>query len=85
MAQIKGFIFAGHDATSASAVFTYHLLSTHPKVLAKVRAEHDKIFGPDVDEVASILCAKPSIINELPYTLAVIKETLRIYPLVAAL
>lgn len=33
-AQIKLFIFAGHDTTSAAAVFTYHLLSQHPAILA---------------------------------------------------
>ena len=85
MAQIKLFIFAGHDTTSAGAIFTYHLLSQHPKILAEVRAEHDGVFGSNVHTTASILSSKPSLINQLPYTLAVIKESLRIYPTVAAL
>lgn len=85
MAQIKLFIFAGHDTTSTGAIFTYHLLSQHPKILGKVRAEHDTVFGPDASSAASILSSKPSLLNQLPYTLAVIKESLRIYPTVAAL
>lgn len=34
IAQIKLFIFAGHDTTSAAAVFTYHLLSQHPNIFS---------------------------------------------------
>lgn len=85
MAQIKLFIFAGHDTTSAGAIFTYHLLAQHPEILATVRAEHDDIFGSNVDVTASLLSSQPSLLNKLPYTLAVIKESLRIYPTVAAL
>lgn len=85
MAQIKLFIFAGHDTTSAGAVFTYHLLSHHPKILAKVRAEHDSVFGPKIGAAASILFSQPLLLNKLTYTLAVIKESLRMYPTVAAL
>lgn len=85
IAQIKLFIFAGHDTTSAGAIFTYHLLTQHPKILAKVRAEHDSVFGFNIAAAASLLSAKPTLLNQLPYTLAVIKESLRIYPTVAAL
>ena len=47
MAQIKLFIFAGHDTTSISAVYTYHLLAKHPDALARIRAEHDSVLGSD--------------------------------------
>lgn len=85
IAQIKLFIFAGHDTTSAGAVFTYHLPSQHPEILAKVRAEHDSVFGPNVRAAASILSSKPLLLSKLPYTLAAIKESLRMYPTVGAL
>jgi len=85
MAQIKLFIFAGHDTTSAGAIFTYHLLAQHPDILSKVRAEHDTVFGSNAADISSILSSKPQLLNQLPYTLAVVKETLRIYPTVAAL
>ena len=85
MAQIKLFVFAGHDTTSSGVVFTYHLLSQHPEVLREVRAEHDRVFGTNVGNVASLLSSQPSLLSQLTYTLAMIKESLRIYPTVAAL
>lgn len=85
IAQIKLFIFAGHDTTSSATVFTYDLLSKHSDALAKVRAEHNAIFGSNLLETGSILTSKPQLLSQLPYTLAVIKETMRIYPTVAAL
>jgi cytochrome P450 len=85
MAQIKLFIFAGHDTTSAGAVFTYHLLFQHPTILDKVRAEHSRVLGPDPLQAESLIFSNPHLLNQLPYTLAAIKESLRMYPTVAAL
>jgi cytochrome P450 len=85
IAQIKIFIFAGHDTTSSATVFTYDLLSKHPEALARVRAEHDAVFGPKPEDAGSLLASKPQLLNQLPFTLAAIKEALRIYPTVAAL
>ena len=84
MAQIKLFIFAGHDTTSTSVCFVFHLLSKNPDCLARVRAEHEAVFG-DIAITTSTLCAKPQLLNQIPFTLAVIKETLRMHPPVAAL
>lgn len=77
--QIRLFIFAGNDSTSSSMVYTYHLLSKHPQVAAKLREEHDNIFGPVVDSATKIK-ENPALLNQCKYTLAVIKETLRLYP-----
>lgn len=84
MAQIKLFLFAGHDTTSTTAVFTFHLLSKHPDSLARLRAEHDAVFG-DVAMTASLLISKPQLLGQLPFTLAVIKESLRLHAPAAAL
>ncbi|KAJ4347928.1 uncharacterized protein N0V89_009300 [Didymosphaeria variabile] len=84
MAQIKLFVFAGHDTTSTATVFTFHLLSKHPEVLQKVREEHDAVLGP-VSNVPSLLASKPQLLNQLTYTLAAIKEALRIYPTVSTI
>lgn len=46
MPQMKLFIFAGHDTTSAGAIVTYQLLSQHENILAKVQAEHTEIMVP---------------------------------------
>lgn len=85
IAQIKLFIFAGHDTTSSSTIFTLDLLGKHPNVLARVRAEHDAVLGRNPSEAGSRLTETPQLLNQLPYTVAAIKEALRIYPVVAAL
>jgi cytochrome P450 len=78
--QIRLFLFAGNDTTSSSIVYVYHLLSQHPDVLAKVRAEHDEIFGPNPAQAAETLKNDSALLNQCRYTMAVIKETLRLYP-----
>lgn len=85
LSQIKLFIFAGHDTTSSAAIFTYDLLSRHPDILARVRAEHDAVLGPEPSQAPATLASTPQILNQLPYTVAVIKEAFRMYPTVAAL
>ncbi|KAF1839160.1 cytochrome P450 71B25 [Decorospora gaudefroyi] len=78
-AQIRLFLFAGHDSTAATIVYSLHMLSKHPEALEKIRAEHDDVFGGDVDSAAQVLKEHPEYINKLPYTTAVIKETLRLF------
>lgn len=81
MSNLKVFIFAGHDTTSSTICFSLHELSRHPVFLAKVRQEHDDVFGADPLAAPAQLLEHPHKINDTPYTLAVIKETLRMYPL----
>ncbi|KAF2188050.1 putative cytochrome P450 [Zopfia rhizophila CBS 207.26] len=78
--QIHTFLFAGNDTTSSTIVFMYHILFRHPEVLSQLRSEHDEVFGPDASKAAATLKAQPALINQCRYTLAVIKETLRVYP-----
>ncbi|GAP87822.2 putative cytochrome P450 4V3 [Rosellinia necatrix] len=85
IANLKMFLFAGHDTTSSTICFMAKLLHDNPKCLAKLRQEHDDVFGPDPDEAARILAASPHLLSALPYTLGVIKETLRLYPQAATI
>ena len=78
--QLRLFLFAGTHTTSSSIAYVYHLLSKHPEALAQVRQEHDRSSGPDPSAVAQLLCEQPALLNQCPYTMAVIKETLRLYP-----
>ena len=80
MSQIRVFLFAGHDTTSASAVYMYHLLAKHQSILALVQEEHDSVLGPNIIALPTNIISNPHILNELPITLAVIKETLRLFP-----
>lgn len=80
IAQLKIFIFAGHDTTASTISFAYSLLFQHPTALANCRAEHTAILGPDPSAALARLTENPTLLNQLPYTLAVLKETLRLYP-----
>ncbi|KAI1377841.1 cytochrome P450 4V3 [Hypoxylon crocopeplum] len=83
IANLKAFIFAGHDTTASTICFMVKLLHDNPDCLAKTRAEHDSVIGPDPDQAAEVLAASPHILYSLPYTLGVIKETLRLFPIAA--
>jgi Cytochrome P450 len=60
--------------------YAFYLLSRNPDVLEKIRAEHDSVFGKDRNKAASVLSEEPRLINQVPYTTAVIKEALRMFP-----
>jgi hypothetical protein len=77
--QMRLFIFAGNDSTASAISYTYHLLFQNPAILAELKHEHDSIFGKDSD-AAEILRQQPALINQCRYTLAVIKESMRLWP-----
>lgn len=83
--QIRLFLFAGHDSTSSAICYIFYLLQSNPLALAKLREEHDTVFGPSIETVPDQLRENPSLINQLPYTTAVIKETLRLFPPASAM
>jgi cytochrome P450 len=77
--QVKTFLFAGHDTTSILLQRVFYALSIHPSCLAKIRAEHDSIFGSS--EPREVFLARPDeTIKALVYTSACIKEALRLWP-----
>jgi cytochrome P450 len=76
--QIRLFLFVGHDSEATTIIYALYLLSKHPEALAQLRAEHDRVFGPC--SVKDVLQTQPETINQLSYTHAVIKETLRLFP-----
>lgn len=78
--QIRTFLFAGHDTSSSTLCYCYHLLSLHPHVRRRMVDELNKILGKDVGQAASRIAENPHLLNQLTYTFAIIKETLRLYP-----
>jgi len=82
--QIRTFIFAGHDTTSSTICYALYMLQKNPECLAKLRKEHDEVLG-GVENTPNTIRQDPHILNKLEYTLAVIKETLRLYVLIVTL
>ncbi|ORY61464.1 putative cytochrome P450 [Pseudomassariella vexata] len=80
IASVKTLIFAGHDTSASTICYIYAALSKHPEVLSRVREEHTNVFGPNPSSAPAMLRADPKLVNNLPYTLAVIKEALRLWP-----
>jgi cytochrome P450 len=61
---------AGHETTANALAWTFYLLAKHPEVRAKLEAELDALGrAPSYGDL-----------KELPYTLAVFKEAMRLYP-----
>jgi cytochrome P450 len=64
--------FAGHETTARTLTFAWYALAKHPAVGAKLRAEIDTVLGDRSPTIEDL--------KHMPYTLQVIKETLRLYP-----
>jgi cytochrome P450 len=81
--QARTFLFAGHDTTASTITWIYYYLSRNPSCLTKIKAEHDRIFGLDIDplQIALKISADPKILAKLDYTLATMKEVLRLRPI----
>jgi cytochrome P450 len=70
--EVVTMLLAGHETTALALTYAVYLLSTHPAVAARLRAEVDAAFASTpIDPMA--LCA-------LPYLNAVARETMRLYP-----
>jgi C-22 sterol desaturase len=69
------FIFASQDASSSATTWLFQVLAQRPDVLDRVREENLAIRGGDRNRSFNI-----SMFESLPYTNAVIKETLRYRP-----
>lgn len=69
------FLFASQDATSSASTWLFQLMADRPEVLDKVRAENLAVRKGDRNVRFSM-----DILENMPYTRAVIKETLRYRP-----
>ncbi len=64
--------FAGHETTARTMTFAWYALAEHSKVRERLSAELDRVLkgrSPTVEDL-----------RQLPYTLQVIKEVMRLYP-----
>ncbi|KAF6824224.1 cytochrome p450 4v3 [Colletotrichum plurivorum] len=78
MAQLKVFMFAGHDTTATTLCWVLHTMAKNPEIARKVRAELDEVLENPAD-MGKKLTESPHLLNSLTYLTALIKETLRFY------
>eukprot|EP00977_Amphora_coffeiformis_P013624 scaffold3608_cov183-Amphora_coffeaeformis.AAC.11 len=72
-------LFAGQDTSAATLSWTLHLLSLSPKVQVKLAREVQRVMKEeDVDEGVSVLGKR--VLAKMTYLDAVIKESMRLYP-----
>jgi cytochrome P450 len=74
-------LFAGQDTSAATLSWTLHLLSLHPQIQEKVAFEVHNVFREQTNDGdgSDILVTKKTI-SQMPYLDAVIKESMRLYP-----
>jgi cytochrome P450 len=70
--QVVTFIVAGHETVASALTWAWHLLATNPDVFDRLRVE--------VDAVCPDGSAGFADLARLPWTSAVLDETLRLYP-----
>ena len=69
------FLFASQDATSSACTWLFQLMADRPEILAQVREENLRVRGGDPHQKISL-----ELLDQLTYTRAVVRETLRYRP-----
>lgn len=78
--HVAVFMFGGTDSVALTLSKSYDYLYNNPRVLKALIDEVDSVLGPDPSEAIAKIKANPTLLNGLPYTTAVVKETLRLSP-----
>lgn len=75
--NILTLFFAGHETTANTLTWVFYYLDKNPAVAAKLHEEVDRVLAGRKATLADL--------PNLPYTMMVIKETMRIQPTVSAI
>jgi cytochrome P450 / NADPH-cytochrome P450 reductase len=78
--QTITFLIAGHETTSGLLSFALYFLMRHPQVMARARAEAERVFGRDPATWPGY-----GEVNQLDYIKQVLKEALRLWPTAPAI
>jgi len=70
--EMMTLFLAGHETTAMALAWTWYLLSQHPEVESKLRAELSRVLNGRTPTAADL--------RQLPYTEMVVRESLRLYP-----
>jgi cytochrome P450 len=72
MAECMTLFSAGHETTATAMIWVWYFLCQHPDIYQKVQQEVDTVLQGRTPTYADLV--------NLPYSLQVFKETMRIYP-----
>ncbi|MAT99642.1 MAG: cytochrome P450 [Anaerolineaceae bacterium] len=70
--EVATLFAAGHETTSNALSWTWYLLAQHPEIEAKLHEELDTVLDGRQPTLADL--------PNLPYSLQIIKESMRLYP-----
>jgi len=70
--EILTIFAAGHETTARALTWSFYLLARNPEVYTKLQAELEKVLAGRPPTYADL--------PDLPYTLQILKEALRLYP-----
>jgi len=70
--QMLTFLFAGHETTATTLTWAFYLLAKNPDCYDQLQTELHSVLGTRLVQLSDL--------KQLPYTLQVIKESLRLYP-----
>ncbi len=70
--EVATIFVAGHETTAVALTWTLHLLSQHPEVEARLRADLSRVLGSRLPTLSDL--------ENLPYLRMVIEESMRLYP-----
>lgn len=73
-------MFLAADVSSMVLTYVFCHVAQDPAVAAELRKEHNAVFPGDADATLEAIRQNPGKIKELPYTTAVIKESMRLRP-----
>lgn len=77
--QAMTLFLAGHETTANALAWTWHLLTQHEPVRAKMKAEIDAVLGDDCPPGPGRVPGLEDVAR-LPYTTAVFSESMRLFP-----
>jgi len=70
--QMLTFLFAGHETTATTLTWAFYLLAKNPDCYDQLQTELRTVLGTRAPQLGDL--------KQLPYTLQIIKESLRLYP-----
>jgi sterol 22-desaturase len=72
---VFSFLFASQDAMSSGLIYGFQHIADHPEVFAKVREEQDRVRAGDYEKPLTL-----EMLEQSPYLLAVVRESMRVKP-----